>query len=360
MSSFEEHSENEEFTKQDFRSYMKICSRLGESAINIHKNLVTVAGDKAPSERTVRDWVSRYKAGRTSTEDDSRSGRPSEVQTPSIIDFIESTVTENPHITIDEIADLTGISHGAAYSILHDQLRLKKLSSRWVPHILTDAQREERVEIAQSLTNKFRRWGNEGMNGVVTGDETYVYYYEPKSRTESLAWRRSNDLPLIQQAPSHFTDKVLYTIFFCKQGEVARIVSPKGTTVTGKFYAETVLPQVVTSFRSQHPNHRLRLHHDNAPSHRHRAVIDYLAQENIELVPHPPYSPDIAPCDFWLFPKLKSHLRGQQFHSRQGLGGVVGMVLHSIPEEEWSYCYKEWSRRLKLCVEHHGHYFEVL
>lgn len=360
MSTSEPHGENEGFTKQDFRSYMKISAHLGETAVDIHRKLVVVAGERAPSDRTVRDWVARFKAGRSSTADDPHSGRTSTTSSQSIIDLIESMVGEDPHITIDDISDKVGISHGRVHAILHEDLRLRKLSSRWVPHHLTDAQREERVDVSQSLLNKFRRWGSEGMKMVVTGDETYVHYSEPKSRTEFLQWRRENEPPIAQQAKSHFGEKVLYTIFFSCEGEVARILAPAGGTVTGKFYRESVLPSVVANFRNQHPTGHLRLHHDNAPSHRCSAVLTYLQDEGIELVPHPPYSPDLAPSDFWLFSKLKSQLRGQEFHSRQGLGGAVGMVLQGISSEEWSSFPKEWSRRLKLCIENDGHYFEHL
>ena len=56
--------------------------------------------------------------------------------------------------------------------------------------------------------------------------------------------------------------------------------------------------------------HTWFLHHDNAPSHTSFAVREFLAQNNITTLPHPPYSPNLALCDFFLFPKLKSYLKG--------------------------------------------------
>ena len=52
------------------------------------------------------------------------------------------------------------------------------------------------------------------------------------------------------------------------------------------------------------------LHHHNAPAHTALAVREFLAKKNIPVLPHPPYSPDLAPCDFYLFPKLKLKLKG--------------------------------------------------
>jgi hypothetical protein len=56
--------------------------------------------------------------------------------------------------------------------------------------------------------------------------------------------------------------------------------------------------------------HTWFLHHENAPSHTSFAVREFLAQHNITTLPHLQYSPDLAPCDFFLFPTLKTHLKG--------------------------------------------------
>ena len=58
-----------------------------------------------------------------------------------------------------------------------------------------------------------------------------------------------------------------------------------------------------------------QLHHDNVPAHASRLVQSSLAKHQITQVTQPPYSPDLAPCDFWLFPKLKSPLKGKRFQT---------------------------------------------
>jgi hypothetical protein len=55
------------------------------------------------------------------------------------------------------------------------------------------------------------------------------------------------------------------------------------------------------------------LHHDNVPAHYALIVREFLAKTSITKMDHPHYSPDLAPCDFWLFPKLKTALKGQRF-----------------------------------------------
>jgi transposase len=58
---------------------------------------------------------------------------------------------------------------------------------------------------------------------------------------------------------------------------------------------------------------KMILHHDSAPAHDALKVNEFLAKNSITKMVHPPYSPDLAPCNFWLFPKLKTALKGQRF-----------------------------------------------
>jgi len=61
------------------------------------------------------------------------------------------------------------------------------------------------------------------------------------------------------------------------------------------------------------------LHHDNAPAHTAVSIPEFLAKKNIPVLPHPPYIPDLAPCDFYLFPKLKSKLKGHHFGTMENI-----------------------------------------
>jgi len=65
------------------------------------------------------------------------------------------------------------------------------------------------------------------------------------------------------------------------------------------------------------------LHHDNTPAHTALSILEFLAKKNIPVLPHPPYSPDLAPCDFYLFPKLKSKLKGYHFGMMENIQKIV-------------------------------------
>ena len=101
------------------------------------------------------------------------------------------------------------------------------------------------------------------------------------------------------------------------------------------------------------------LHHDNASPHTAKIVKDYLEEQGLQVFPHPPYSPDIAPCDFWLFPTLKERLAGREFYRVQDLAKAVFSELRSIPKEDYAAAAMEkWIAWLRTCIKRSGEYYE--
>jgi len=99
------------------------------------------------------------------------------------------------------------------------------------------------------------------------------------------------------------------------------------------------------------------LHHNNAPAHTALSIRQFLVKKNIPVLPHPPYSPDLAPCDFYLFPKLKSKLKGYHFCTMENMQKIVTDELHTLTENNIWYCYDQWKKR-NHCVTSQGPYFE--
>ena len=79
-------------------------------------------------------------------------------------------------------------------------------------------------------------------------------------------------------------------------------------------------------------------HEDNAPVHNSILVTDYLTKMRIKTVPHPPYSRDLAPCDFWLFPKL----RGCRYETIEGMKEAVTIVIDMLTQEDFHGAFKKF------------------
>jgi hypothetical protein len=86
------------------------------------------------------------------------------------------------------------------------------------------------------------------------------------------------------------------------------------------------------------------LHHDNAPAHTALSVQRFLASKNMAVVPHPPYSPNLAPCDFLLFTRMKSKLKGCRFQDVTEIQEQSLTVLHAIPESHFQRCFQQWQK----------------
>jgi transposase len=143
-------------------------------------------------------------------------------------------------------------------------------------------------------------------------------------------------------------------IFFYSKGIVHKKFPPPPPPVNQTFYLQVLerLRNRVRRVRGEIAD-KWFLQHDNAPSHTSFAVKEFLAQNKITALPHPPYSPDLAPCDFFLFPKLKSHLKGHYFGTVKNV-----QALNNISSEDFLHCYEEWQQRWNRCIRSQGAYFE--
>ena len=156
---------------------------------------------------------------------------------------------------------------------------------------------------------------------------------------------------------------MLYAIFFDSKGPVLQIPVPKGSSVTGKFYRESFLTQLVDLYQKHRPCTSVRgikLLHDNVPTHKSVTVQKYLKEFGLDVLDHPSYSPDLSPCDFWLFPRLKEMLVGHCFESRCGIGSAVYQCLQHIPKEDYLAAFRKWVGQCKMRVEADEAYFEGL
>ncbi|GFS89484.1 protein GVQW3 [Trichonephila clavipes] len=88
------------------------------------------------------------------------------------------------------------------------------------------------------------------------------------------------------------------------------------------------------------------------------SVNRFLASKNIPVAPQPPYSPDLNPCDFFLFPKLKNHLKGHHFGTLENIQTACNRPAEGYSNIEFHQCYGEWKKRLQRCVTSEGSYFE--
>jgi transposase len=123
-----------------------------------------------------------------------------------------------------------------------------------------------------------------------------------------------------------------------------RDCAPEGQTIIKEYYLEVIqhLRDAVLHKRQDlWPSCNLQLHHDNAPAHSSHLITNFLAKQGIPVVRQAPYSPDVAPSDFWLFPKLNRPRKGSRFDSCTDIMQNVMKELRSLPEEASQKCFQQ-------------------
>ena len=224
--------------------------KLGDAPKEIHENLTTVCGDQSCSYRTVCRWVSDFSDGKESVLHEPHSGRPKSAVNELAINQIRDQISEDPHVTIRELSDTNGISYGSVQTILKKELGLKKLCARWIPHLLTDEQKRERVRCATELLNMFEPHGPKRLTDIVTGDETWISYFGIPSKRQNRMWvDEKGDRPVVLR-PGFQSRKRLFTVFFNCYGPVVVDILPKDTTMTSAYYVQNILPQIKTPLMS--------------------------------------------------------------------------------------------------------------
>ena len=136
--------------------------------------------------------------------------------------------------------------------------------------------------------------------------------------------------------------------FFDCTGMIYMPWVPTGQTVNKEYYVE-VLREFRKRFRRKRPalfnSDQLHFQQDNAPVHNSILVTDYLSKMGIKTVPHPPYRPSLAPCDFWLFPKLKENLRGCRYETIEEMKVAVTKVIDTLTQEDFHGAFQKLLER---------------
>jgi len=132
---------------------------------------------------------------------------------------------------------------------------------------------------------------------------------------------------------------------------------PRGETVNKEFCLN-VLKHLRTAVRRKSPeawaNNTWMLHHDNAPAHTSLLIREFLMKHETTVVPQLPYSPDLAPADFFLFPKLKSSIKGCRFQTVEEIEEISIHDLRAIPQNMFQDSFQNWKKHWKWCIKSGG------
>ena len=222
----------------------------------------------------------------------------------------------------------------------HSPLTTQKASYRYSPAILTENRRRQRVSASTDFLNKVSRSAT-FLDQIITGDELWLHFIDPDT-----GQRR----------------RTYCTIFWNRFQHLSVDFLPPDTYLTGQAYAsqvEKLHENMEKSYRRMLSKDRLLLH-DNCSQHTCRATKTMMRQCGLIQLFLPPYSPDLAPSDYHLFPKLRKHLRRETPVGQQQLKVEVNEFLCGLKEDFYSEGLTSLPHRHRMCIQADGDYFTEL
>ena len=332
-------------SKVEQRTVLRFLVHEGKKPIECWRQMCLVFGSRTMSKSRIRVWHKRFLNGRDSFKDDPHTGRPRSARCQRNIQRVQNALNKDHRMTVRGLAEETNISKTLVHGILKKDLHLSKVAAKLIPKDLTQEQKAFRKRLCEENLAALQVNPNL-MDLVVSGDESWVSVLEMETKQSSSAWIPKGDR---QARPAkarrqRSVRKSMLTVFMDKKGVVLAEFLPPGTTVDTDHYLE-VLQRLKENIRQKRPQlwgrvgrGRTRpflLHHNNASSHTSNRTIAFIGESNIEMVAHTPNSPDLAPCDYFLFPRLKAELRGVRHANVAEMQRSVLRVLCQIRPDEF-------------------------
>jgi [histone H3]-lysine36 N-dimethyltransferase SETMAR len=319
---------------------------LGHSAAEAHRHLCQTEGHDAPSLRTCQYWYQRFRSGDKSLQDQPRSGRPSEVD----LEMLRQLVEADPRETTRSLAAALHCSHTTVANSLHSIGKVLKLGC-WVPHELTQRDRDARCEACTQLLSRRRRF--EWLDNVLTGDEKWCLYV---THTRKRQWLGIEEEPQPEPKPDLHPRKVMLSVWWDVLGVVHWELLPPNFTITASYYC-TQLQRLKEKLQTTRPQRqKVFFLHDNARPHTAKITRQKLLELGWEVLPHPPYSPDLAPSDFHLFRSLSNHLQEKHFDDQNALEMDLKNFFEIKPPQFYMDGIHSLPGRWRKVVDNNGEY----
>ncbi|GFV24023.1 mariner Mos1 transposase [Trichonephila clavipes] len=195
---------------------------------------------------------------------------------------------------------------------------MQKVYAKMVPKVLTFEQQATRKNVCTDILDAIKNDPNL-LEKVITCDESWFFTYDPETKRQSMHWKTPTSPRAKKARMSKSKFKAMMVVFFDIHGIVYLHWVPEGQTINQHYYLE-VLGNLRERIRKKRPEMWKEkswiFHQDNALAHSALSVKRFLTKHRIPVLEHSPYSPDLAPCDFYLFPKGKSALKITRFESR--------------------------------------------
>ncbi|UYV77993.1 SETMAR [Cordylochernes scorpioides] len=285
-----------------------------KSAIEAHRMLEEVYGDYALSKSQCYRWFKKFQSGDFELDNEPRGKPPQKFEDAELQALLDEDSTQ----TQEKLSKQLQVSQGAV-SLCLNSLGMTQNISRWI----------------------------------------WIPFSNP---TRQKLWGLPGQFPKQTPKPNRFGKKAMLCIWWDQTGIVYFELLKPGETVNTSRYEQQMhslreaLNEKRPEWREKH--NKLILQHDNAPAHNATVVKNTIKDLGWELLPHPLYSPDLAPSDYHLFTSLGHALKNQEFSNSDILRKWLVDWFDSKGIEFFRQGIRKLPERWSECIANQGNYFE--
>lgn len=332
------------------RSCLLYEFKLHHSATQAAGNIRAAFGVDSVTDRTAQLWFQRFRSGDESLEDRPRSGRPSVVNE----DALRAMMEADPRQTCSELASQLGCEESTIRIHLHAIGKVRKLE-KWVPSTLTQENKTQRLVICSSLISRHNT--DPFLDRILTCDEKWVLYNNIR---RSYQWLSPGEPPRQVPKPELHPKKVLLCVWWTAAGIIHYEILESGETITAAVYCsqlERVQKQLTKKQPALINRKGVVLLQDNARPHTAKVTRQKIHSLSWEILPHPPYSPDISPTDYHLFRSLDNPMGNKCFENRQELENDLQQFFSSKDTSFYRDGIYHLLNRWQKVIDSDGNYF---
>jgi transposase len=336
------------------RIIIKFLRKEGLATDQIVSKLQEHYHEHAYEDRTVRFWMTELERGREDLRDAPRTGRP---PLEDIDDPILDLVNKYPFESVRSIAQTLGLAASTVLRHLTGNLGYHSFHLRCVPHLMTPEIRENRKQTASEMLPILEEAARNNWKHLITGDESWFFL----SQLPSRMWSLTKETVETNVRRNFQCEKIMFTIMWNPHGFYVIDSLPPHTRMNSTYYTTNILQPLYDSFFPQGHTTRskkLILHVDNCSIHKSREAEKFMANHRMIRMPHPPYSPEMAPSDFYLFGAVKNRLNNIELPDREEFFEKLHEILMSISHDELNRAFNKWIDVVRQVSEGTGDYIE--
>ncbi|GFN90119.1 transposase [Plakobranchus ocellatus] len=207
------------------------------------------------------------------------------------------------------------------------------------------------------LLERYNAEGEAFLQGILTGDESWVNHYDPECKAQSMEYRHKTSPRPRKFKVVASAREVLFTVFWDMEGMVYMGFLEQGQTVNSERYISTLRALKLRLRRVRRDKDSI-VQHDNPRLHTSRQTQEALRQLELTTLPHPAYSADLAPSDYYLFPQLKKYLKGHPYDNDEEVIADVRRWCRGQSSEFFTDGMHQPGKRWRLCVDRDSDYVE--